>query len=357
MRTSQMVSAAKSSEQGSYTFSRRNMLLASGAVGLGLVAGKSPAFSALLAEGAQGTAQWPVTCRDVMLKRTGEPDCWAAMAAYNVDGVESDITDDLRLPSLYQGDRVFSVAEPQSRQELKAALEAAKKRITAFCMHNRFEERPEFELEWCKKVAVAAKELGVPAIRIDVVPRRMPRTEFLPFAVNLLRKIVDATEDTGVKFAVENHGNTTNDPTFLDALFEGVGSPRLGLTLATGNFYWFGHPLSRLYEIYERFAHRAYHTHCKSIQYPADMRDKERPMGWEYQKYHCPIDQGDIDFAKVIGILRKAGYSNDLCIENEGLGRLSAEEAVQTVRKEAQLLRNLQSAITQEGRFMPVARA
>jgi len=335
---------------------RRDVLTAIGAAGVAIFTSRNRLLASRAAEESQAAALWPVTCRDAMLKKTEAPDCWAAMTAYGVDGVESDITDDLRLPYLYQGDRVFSVADPQAQDDLKKALDGAKKRITAFCMHNRFEERPDFELEWCSKVAVAAKELGVPAIRIDVVPRRMSRTDFLPFAVKLLRKIIDATEATGVKFAIENHGNTTNDPAFLDAVFEGVGSPRLGLTLDTGNFYWFGHPLSRLYEIYERFAGRAYHTHCKSIAYPADMRDKERPMGWEYQKYHCPIDQGDIDFAKVIGILRKAGYGNDLCIENEALGRLSAEEAIQTVRKEVQLLRNLQSSVTQEGRFVPVAR-
>ncbi|MGQ9504017.1 MAG: sugar phosphate isomerase/epimerase family protein [Thermogutta sp.] len=335
---------------------RRDMLKTTGISALALLVGETCPWASALAQGPERPAQWPVTCRDVMLKRTEQPDCWAAMAAYGVDGVESDISDDLRLPSLYQGDRVFSVADEKDRQELKTALDTAKKRITAFCMHNRFEERPEFELEWCTKVAAAAKDLGVPAVRIDVVPRRLPREEFLSFAVNLLRKIMDATETTGIKFAIENHGNTTNDPAFLDAVFDGVGSPRLGLTLDTGNFYWFGHPLSRLYEIYERFASRAFHTHCKSIGYPPEMRDKERPMGWEYQKYHCPIDQGDIDFAKVIAILRKAGYCNDLCIENEGLGRLSAEQAIETVRKEVQLLRNLQSAVTQEGRFLPVAR-
>ena len=33
-----------------------------------------------------------------------------------------------------------------------------------------------------------------------------------------------ATESTGIVFGVENHGKTTNDPEFLDALFAGVGS-------------------------------------------------------------------------------------------------------------------------------------
>ena len=288
---------------------------------------------------------WPVTCRDAMLRRSGAADCWTAMRLYGVDGVESDITDDLTLPNLYGADSPLSVATPEDRDRVCAALEKAGKKITAFCMHNRFDERPEFEVQWCLRAAEAARELGVPAIRIDVVPRKIPREEFLPFAVEVLRKVMAATEKTGIRFAVENHGNTTNNPEFLDALFSQVGSPRLGLTLDTGNFYWFGHPLSHLYEIYEHFAPRVFHTHCKSINYPPEEREKQRPMGWEYSKYHCPIYQGDIDFGRVLAILKKANYSNDLCIENEMLGRLSAEEAVKTVSQEVIFLRKKQAEI------------
>ena len=109
-----------------------------------------------------------------------------------------------------------------------------------------------------------------------------------------------ATADTGVRFGIENHGNTTNDPEFLAALFDGVGSKRLGLTLDTGNFYWFGHPLSKLYGLYEQFAPRAFHTHCKSIRYPEDDRERQRPMGWKYGEYNGPIYDGDIDFGRVV---------------------------------------------------------
>jgi|GEM_PF-152314 len=288
---------------------------------------------------------WPVTCRDAMLRRSGAADCWSAMTLYGVDGVESDITDECILPNLYGGDSPFSVGTPEDRSRLRAALEKAGKRITAFCMHNRFDERPEFEVEWCTRVAEAAQDLGVPAIRIDVVPRKIPREEFLTFAVEILRKVMAATEKTGIRFAIENHGNTTNNPEFLDALLSQVGSPRLGLTLDTGNFYWYGHPLSRLYEIYEHFAPRVFHTHCKSINYPAEEREKQRPMGWEYSKYHCPIYQGDIDFGKVLAILKKANYSNDLCIENEMLGRLTAEEAIKTVSQEVTFLRKKQAEL------------
>ncbi|NMC21348.1 MAG: sugar phosphate isomerase/epimerase [Thermogutta sp.] len=300
---------------------------------------------------------WPVTCRDVMLCRTGKADCWAAMEAFGVDGVESDVTEELNLPNLFEGDISHGLADGDRQAKLREALQKVGRRITALCMHNRFDERPEDELEWCRKTAAAAQAMGIPVIRIDVVPRRLSREEFPPFAADMMKKVTLATAETGVRWAIENHGSTTNDPEFLNSLFAAVGSPNLGLTLDTGNFYWFGHPLSELYGIYETFAPRTFHTHCKSIAYPPEDRDRRRPMGYRYAEFHCPIDRGDIDFGRVLAILRKAGYSHDLCIENEALGGLTPEQAVETVSREVRLLKNLQATITRSGRFSPVARA
>ena len=110
-------------------------------------------------------------------------------------------------------------------------------------------------------------------------------------------------------FGIENHGTLTNDPEFLTPLFARVGSPLLGLTLDTGNFYWFGHPLSKVYELYELFAPRVVHTHCKNIGYPESGGRNARAMGWQYDKYTCPIYEGDIDFRRVVKILRAANYA------------------------------------------------
>ena len=57
----------------------------------------------------------------------------------------------------------------------------------------------------------------------------------------MMKQIIEATEATGVGLGIENHGKTTNNPEFTGPLFDRVGSDRLGLTLDTGNFYWFGH--------------------------------------------------------------------------------------------------------------------
>jgi len=320
---------------------RRTFLAAAGCVGGGVALAShfSPALFA-----ADKAAPWPVTCRDAILRPTKQPDCWSALQAVGAEGVEIDVMQDLTLPSLFHPTTKYTVATAAGREKLVADAKAAGQRITAFCMHNRFEERPKVEIKWCTQVARVAQELGVPAIRIDVVPARLPRADFLKLAVAALKKIMALTEPTGVAFAIENHGNTTNDPAVLHALFDGVGSERLGLTLDTGNFYWYGHPLSKVYELYEAFAPRVFHTHCKSIRFPAEERDKQRPIGWKYAEYNCPIDQGDLDFARIVAILRNAGYHNDLCIEDESLGRLSGgAEVTKTLLNETRLLKQLRS--------------
>jgi sugar phosphate isomerase/epimerase len=292
-------------------------------------------------QAAAGPATLCTAVRDGMLRYTGEKDDWSALKLIGAEGVEVDVQEDLTLPALRQVAGKYSLATDAGIEQLRNDAATAGRRITAFCLRNHFEERPELEITLCARVARIAQALGVPAIRLDVVPKQLARPEFLKLAIRSLAKVVAATESTGVAFAVENHGDTTNDPAFLQPLFAGVGSQRLGLTLDTGNFYWFGNPLSKLYELYEAFAPRVFHTHIKSIRYPAESREKQRPIGWKYDDCESAIDRGDIDFARVVAILRKAGYKNDLCIENEFLGKLSPAQTVETLTRELQFLKRL----------------
>ena len=282
-----------------------------------------------------------VTLRDTHLGEVGEKDCWAAIHAVGADGVEVVLDDDLGAPRLHHPQKKYSLADKPGRSLLDDDSRNAKVKLTALCIANRFDERPDFEVEWTSRAARAAKALGIPAVRIDIVPRKLQGEEFFKLIVRLLAKILDATEETGVALAIENHGNTTNRPEFLEKLFQEVPSKRLGLTLDTGNFYWFGNPLSEVYTIYEKFASRAHHTHLKSIHYPEERREERRPMGWEYGKYNSPLYEGDIDFRRVLKLLRKAGYKNDLCIENESLSKFPAAQRREVLAKEVRYLRKL----------------
>jgi len=318
------------------TTSRRRFLgvLSGATLGAG-IAGKTGA-----APGA-GTGRWLVSCRDAHLKEAGQSDCWAAAKWLGIDGIELGVDDKLACPGLGPAQTQYSVADAAGVERLRADLDRHKVAVPAFCMHNRFDERLEQELEWIARLVEVAPALGVRAIRIDVVPRKTPVDAFLDFAVGLGKRLCTIGGNRDVRFAIENHGKVTNDPAFLRRLFAAVGSDRLGLTLDPMNFYWFGHPLDEVYKIYEEFAPRAFHTHCKNLGYPPEKRNERRPIGWEYGQYARPVYEGDIDFRRVATLLRAAGYAGDLCLENETVRRMPEAERPAVLKREIAFLKGI----------------
>ncbi len=319
------------------SLTRRDFLQRTGCVLAGA------ATATLLDRGAFAAEQsdsLTLACGSATLRHAKQPDCWAALKTIGAQGIEATIERDMSFPLLVHPSRKYSAATPEDVATLKSDLQAAGCRISAILMHNRFDVEPEPEIEWAIKTAQAAQALGVPVVRIDVAPHKSDSSNFLQSSVETLKKVMSGSESTGMTFGVENHGRITNDPEFLDAMFAGVRCDRLGLTLDTANFYWFGHPLAKLYELYAKFAPRVRHTHCKNIKYPADRRDVQRPMGWKYGEYACPVYEGDIDFHRVVKILRDAGYRNDLCIENESLGKLTGPQCEAVLTKEIAYLKS-----------------
>jgi sugar phosphate isomerase/epimerase len=308
--------------------------------GLALSAGILGAGNPLMAEDKK---KWPVGCRDIHLKNAGKPDSWSCMNTLGAEGAEVYADGRLSCPYLFHPQRKYSVATDDGIKALQDDLKASGCRITAFMMANSFDEQLEKELECARSLVKAAQQLGVNIIRIDVVPRKMAadKETFLPFAIKACKGMCEIAEGTPIRYGVENHGKITNDPDFLRQLFDGVGSPKLGLTLDCANFYWWGHPLKDLYKIYEQVAPRVVHTHCKSMRYPEDKKNVRRAMGWEYGKYNCPIYEGDIDFKRIVKILRAANYQGDLCVEDESLEKVPAAERGEVLKKEIATLKGL----------------
>ncbi len=308
--------------------------------GLALAAGVLDIGSTLMAAEKK---KWPVGCRDRHLRIAGQPDSWSCMKALGAECTEVSVDSQLACTDLFHPERKYTVATADGIKTLQDDLATGGCRISAFLMSNHLDEQLEKEVEAARGLVKAAQQFGVNAIRIDVVPRKLPAQseEFLPFAIKACKQLCAVAEGTPVRFGVENHSTITNDPKFLAALFDGVGSDRLGLTLDCANFYWWGHPLNDLYKIYQKFASRVVHTHCKSIRYPDDKKNIRREMGWEYAKYNCPIYEGDIDFKRLVAILRKANYRGDLCVEDESLEKYPASDRAEVMRKEIAMLKAL----------------
>jgi len=316
-------------------FSRRTFIQTTGlALSSGLLGSATPLMAA-------DKPKWPVGCRDLHLKVAGHPDSWSCMKALGAQCTEVNVGMNLDCVSLFHPRGKYTLATGDSLRALKDDLAESGCRISAFMMANRLDEQLEAELDWARKLVPAAAALGVEIIRIDVVPRKLDGDKFLPFAIEACKRLCEIAAGTPIRYGVENHGKITNDPQFLEKLFDGVGSAKLGLTLDCADFYWWGHPVNDLYPIYRKFAPRVVHTHCKSIRYPDDKKNTRRDIGWEYAKYNCPIYEGDIDFKRVIEILRQANYQGDLCVEDESLGKFPASEQAEVLKKEIALLRKL----------------
>jgi sugar phosphate isomerase/epimerase len=284
----------------------------------------------------------PVGTRDAMLRSLGAPDCWAAANKVGAEAIEVTVDDKWDLP-FFSHPQPYNLGSPEGIKRLSDDMKAAGVRISAFCVASHFDTRPDFEVDFCSKLAKISQQLGIRAMRIDVVARKMQAAEFVPIAVPVLKKLIAASEGTGVRFGAENHGPTGNNPDFLFPMLEGVNSKRMGVTLDTGNFYWFGHPISKVYELIERVAPHVVHTHCKNIGYPEDKRNVQRPMGWEYAKFEAPVDKGDLDFSRIVKILTKAKYEGDFCVENETLGRMPEADRSTTIAAEIAHLKKLRA--------------
>ncbi|MCD6166289.1 TIM barrel protein, partial [bacterium] len=76
-----------------------------------------------------------------------------------------------------------------------------------------------------------------------------------------------SSEDTF--FGMENHGEYSNNPEFLQTVFSALKDSRIGITLDSGNFYWYGFPLDEVYQLFTELAPHTKHTHIKNISYPA----------------------------------------------------------------------------------------
>ena len=241
----------------------------------------------------------------------------------------------------------YSVTDEAGAKRLRQRLDAEGVRACALLVNNDFgsagdEAQLGRQVEWVVKAVRAAAVLGAPVVRIDPLARdksvnaSAARERFVAGAEQVLRR----TEDAGVELGMENHGPHANDPHFVDAVLAALPESRLGLTLDTGNFYWFGFRLEEVYGLIEKYAPVAKHTHLKSINYPPDLAGRTRPVGHEYGKHCCALHEGNLDLARVVRALRGAGYNRDLCIEDESLGKHPTDQRLDVLRREVEALRH-----------------
>ena len=284
-----------------------------------------------------------VAIRDAMLPKLDADAFFRQLREIGVTSIEIEVRPDDLTPHLLQDDGApHSLADEASARRLRRRLDAEGVRVCAVLASTDFSSpQAQAHVEHAAGAVRAARELGAPVVRIDPLARDKSLS---PDAVreNFIRRTAELLcrmEDTGVKLGIENHGPLANDPAFLDSVLAAIPDSRLGLTLDTGNFYWFGFPLEAVYELIERYAPAVKHTHLKNINFPAEVAARRREVGFEYKQYCCPLHEGNLDLRRIVKTLRDAGYERDLCVEDESLFKTAPEQRPAVLRREVSALR------------------
>jgi sugar phosphate isomerase/epimerase len=170
------------------------------------------------------------------------------------------------------------------------------------------EEAIQFQVDRMERVCALAQILGTDVIRTEggQSKKEVPEQRQLEAMAGCLIRCGDFIERDEMLLAVDNHGLVTNDGDLQVALFEKVGSKRVGANLDTMNYRWFGHDLEAVGRFYEIIAPYTFHTHMKD------------GTGSRQNYVGVALGEGEIDLKKTIRCLRAAGYEGVFCSEYEG---------------------------------------
>ncbi len=270
-----------------------------------------------------------VSVRDCMVAHGEFPSPVEGMRHLGVEAVEIELKHDFSVLAMDSAESI-TLASADDARAYRKHLDGLRIQACCFLTACDFSAGdPEANVAWVTRALELADAMDMPAVRIDSA---MSKEQELDFETRVrifaegLGEPIRRTEGSNVAMGIENHGYQGNNLAFQLNVYKTVGSDRLGATMDTGNFYWRGYPLSEVYGILNILAPYTKHTHLKNIKYPEDQREVMREGGWEYEQYVSPLDEGDIDHAKVVRLLADADYDFDICIEDESLGHYETPE-------------------------------
>ena len=264
-----------------------------------------------------------VACRDIILKNVfGSVE--EGLSVLGINSIELYLPRDFKVFSGHNLEYELS--------SFKKYLSEQNIEVNSILIANDF-----METDYVVKAVNIAHRLGLGVVRVDTIVKEVEGyslEDCIRASIDWLKELKDKVKD--VVLAIENHGYVSNREEYLDALFKEFPETFLGLTLDTGNFYWYGYPLSKVYEIVKKFADRVKHTHVKNAV--AERKEAWRKPG---DVTMSPLFEGDVDLKKIVNILKRHGYNGDLTIEDESLGRCSDLEKKDILIRDTKYLNNL----------------
>jgi sugar phosphate isomerase/epimerase len=195
--------------------------------------------------------------------------------------------------------------------EMKDVLDRYGVKASGFSAHCPL-MRPEISVPYLQKAVRFAAAIGVPVVNTDegIRPQWLDRDDDA-FAVMkyTLMSVLRTAERYGIYIGIEPHQSITCKTDGLLRVATLVDSPLLRVNYDTGNAYLGGEDP---YDGLRRVADRVIHIHAKDITIQHSDAERGKVTG---TPVGCACGDGVIDWNRVIGILKSAGFDGVLSVE------------------------------------------
>jgi sugar phosphate isomerase/epimerase len=171
--------------------------------------------------------------------------------------------------------------------------------------------RPEVSVPYLQKAIRFAAAMGAPVVNTDegIRPPWVPLDDAYSVIRYTLSAVLRTAERYNVRIGIEPHQSLSKTTSGLLKIAALVPSPCLRINYDTGNAYLGGEdPYEGLSAVLPLLTH----VHAKDISFRQAEEEKGKTTG---TPVGCACGDGVIDWAKVITILRDAGFDGVLSVE------------------------------------------
>ena len=195
--------------------------------------------------------------------------------------------------------------------EIRDLCAEAGVKISALSSHSDLLD-PEFGVAYARRGIRYAKEVGTNVVQIteNMYPAKWidEKTAYEIMRINL-RAISETCEDNGVYLGVEPHGPYTSKIKRMTRLLGLVDSPWIRCNYDCGNTFLSGEDP---YEMLEAVIDKVVHVHAKDISVKQAEAERGKVTG---TAVGCACGDGVIDWKRLVGRLKKAGFKGVLSVE------------------------------------------
>ncbi|MCL2056643.1 MAG: sugar phosphate isomerase/epimerase [Oscillospiraceae bacterium] len=222
--------------------------------------------------------------------------------------------------------------------------------IAAYCTGVNLLDKddPQAQLELAMRHADIAAELGAGLMRCDLVGWSIPKEELtaenfdrdLPVIIEGAGKIADYAARLGLTITVENHGMYLNGGERVRRLIKGVNRENYKCSLDIGNSLCVDEDPIVCVDALLPFAAT---VHFKDFYIrradtaPGEGFGIKTPR--DYLLRGAIVGHGEVDVRRIMGIIKKSGYSGSVSIEFEGMEdcKLGSKLGMENTRRLAEM--------------------